>query len=87
VPFRCTGYTGETTVEPIAYVYFDDGAERLVFEDERGQFVFDDDGNGVDGIWYIPEKCGRLVQSNGVEYPTPLRCWAASSALTAVRNL
>ena len=28
------------------------------FEDARGQFVFDDDGNGVDGIWYIPrEEC------------------------------
>jgi hypothetical protein len=28
------------------------------FEDARGQFVFDDDGNRVDGIWYIPrEEC------------------------------
>jgi tetratricopeptide (TPR) repeat protein len=28
-------------------------------------------------------RAGRLVQSNGVEYPTPLRCWAASSALNS----
>jgi hypothetical protein len=45
-------------VESIAYVYPDDGATRPVLEDKRGQFVFDDDGNGVDGIWYIPrEEC------------------------------
>jgi hypothetical protein len=46
------------TLEPIAYVHFDDGATRSVFEDARDQFVFDEDGNRVDGIWYIPrEEC------------------------------
>jgi hypothetical protein len=48
------------TLEPIAYVHFDDGAKRPVYEDARGQFVFDGDGNRVDGIWYIPpEECPK----------------------------
>jgi hypothetical protein len=60
LPAPSDGYTDGMTVEPIAYVYFDYGVKRPVYEDARGQFVFDDDGNRVDGIWYIPlEECPR----------------------------
>jgi len=34
---------------------FVDGETRLVFEDERGQFVLDDDGAKVHGVWLVPE--------------------------------
>jgi hypothetical protein len=58
------------TVEPIAYVYFDDGTMRSVFEDAQGQFVFDDDGNRVDRIWYIPrEECPKWAPE-----PLIVRC-------------
>jgi hypothetical protein len=33
------------TLEPIAYIEFTAGVIRPVFEDTRGQFVFDDDGH------------------------------------------
>jgi hypothetical protein len=39
----------------IARVRFVDGAERPVFEGLDGrQYVFDDDGAAVPGVWYIP---------------------------------
>jgi len=34
---------------------FVDGETRLVFKDERGQFVLDDDGQPVYGVWLVPE--------------------------------
>jgi hypothetical protein len=52
------------TLEPVAYVYFGDGAKRPIFEDTRGQFGFDDDVNQISGIWSIPsEACvqGQLI--------------------------
>jgi hypothetical protein len=49
------------TLKPIAYTEFADGTKRPVFEDGRGQFVFGDDGNRVDGVWYIPrDECPQL---------------------------
>jgi hypothetical protein len=45
-------------VEPIAHVRFTDGVSRFVFEDAEGQWVFDDDGNEVRGVWFAPpEEC------------------------------
>jgi hypothetical protein len=35
---------------------FVDGETRLVFEDERGQFVLDDDAQPVYGVWLVPEE-------------------------------
>ena len=46
------------TLEPIAYTHFCYGTTRPVFEDARGQFVIDYDGNRVDCAWFIPaEEC------------------------------
>jgi hypothetical protein len=43
-------------------VYFRDGTKCPIFEDARGQFDLDDDGNGIDGVWYISrDKCPQLV--------------------------
>jgi hypothetical protein len=31
---------------------------RRVYEDDRGQFVIDDDGRRVNGVWYFPrDEC------------------------------
>jgi len=41
----------------VAYVEFTDGL-RPVFEGSAGQYVFDDDGQKIRGVWYIPrEEC------------------------------
>jgi hypothetical protein len=43
----------------IARVRFVDGAERSVFEDLDGrQYVLDDDGEPIRGVWYIPRDGG-----------------------------
>jgi len=47
-------------MEPIASTEFAGGASRPVYEDERSQFVIDDDGNRVDGIWYVPASSATL---------------------------
>ena len=42
----------------IAYILCTDGTVRPVFEDERGQYVIDEDQCKVRGVWYIPpEEC------------------------------
>jgi hypothetical protein len=47
-------------LEAIAHVEFTDGIQRPVYEDERGQFVLDDEGIRVGGVWYIPpEECSK----------------------------
>ena len=49
------------TVELLAYTEFIDGKMRPVFEDARGQFVLDDNGDRIDGAWHIPrEECPKL---------------------------
>ena len=55
-------------MEPIAYTEFAGGAMRPVYEDDFGQFVFDDDGNRVDGVWLIPrEECDTpMVVGDGI---------------------
>lgn len=35
---------------------------RPVYEDERGQFVIDEDGCRIRGVWYIPpEECALPI--------------------------
>jgi hypothetical protein len=38
-------------VEPIAFTEFTDGATRPVFEEDGLQFVIDDGGEQVCGVW------------------------------------
>jgi hypothetical protein len=40
--------------EPIAFIEFAGGAMRPVFEDGDRQYVIDDDGDRVYGVWFIP---------------------------------
>ena len=45
-------------MQPVAYVRFTDTEWRPVYEDDRGQFVIDEDECKVRGVWYIrPEEC------------------------------
>ena len=42
----------------IAYVHCTDGTVRPVIEDFTGQYVIDEDGCKVRGVWFIPpEEC------------------------------
>lgn len=44
-----------TDPDPVAFFEFAGRPMRTVFEDEDGrQFVIDDDGENVFGVWYIP---------------------------------
>jgi hypothetical protein len=44
--------------EPIAYVWFTDGVKRAVYEERGRQFVLDEYGEPIYGVWYIPpEEC------------------------------
>jgi hypothetical protein len=49
--------------EPVAYIEFTDGLRRPVFEEPDGrQYVLDDDGEPVYGVWFIPrEECDLPV--------------------------
>jgi hypothetical protein len=40
--------------EPIAYTFTVDGVPLPVYEDARGQYVIDQDGEETRGVWYIP---------------------------------
>ena len=41
-------------MEPLAHVRFADGSIRPVFEEDGRQFVTDNEGNRVYGVWFIP---------------------------------
>jgi hypothetical protein len=48
---------GWTMPEPVlGHRTFTDGSTRLVHADARGQYVFDDDGNRVCGVYLVPEE-------------------------------
>ncbi len=49
--------------EPIAYIECEDGTRRAVFEDFGGrQYLLDDEGEPVYGVWYIPRgECDRPI--------------------------
>ena len=40
-------------MEPLAHVRFADGSIRPVFEADGRQFVTDNEGNRVYGVWFI----------------------------------
>jgi hypothetical protein len=49
-------------IEPVCFTEFADGLMRPVFEDARGQYVIDDDGEPVYGIWFLaPEADSPLI--------------------------
>ena len=54
-------------VEPIARVQFVDGNTRPVFEADGRQFVVDDAGERVYGVWYIPpdDRVPIIVEPGG----------------------
>jgi hypothetical protein len=35
---------------------FVDGITRPVYEDDRGQYVLDDDRQRVDGVWFLADE-------------------------------
>jgi hypothetical protein len=44
--------------EPVAYVEFIAGVRLPVFDDGKRQYVLDDDGEPIYGVWYIPrDEC------------------------------
>jgi hypothetical protein len=47
-------------LDAIAEIQFADGRTRDVFEDARGQYVFDDNAEPVYGVWFIPEDAPDL---------------------------
>jgi hypothetical protein len=42
--------------EPVAYVEFIAGVRLPVYDDGRRQYVLDDDGEPIYGVWYIPRE-------------------------------
>ncbi|HLW66473.1 MAG TPA: hypothetical protein VKS79_14255 [Gemmataceae bacterium] len=42
--------------QPIASAQFADGACRLVYEDAHGQYVMDDGGEPIYGVWFVPRE-------------------------------
>jgi hypothetical protein len=53
----------------VAYTEFTEGKMRSVFENADGrQFVIDDGGNRVFGIWFIPEAVDRPVSVDDREF-------------------
>jgi hypothetical protein len=58
--------------QPIAYRDFVDGACRPIYEDERGQYVLDDEGERVYGVYFIPDDAPDLpiiVDGTGTTCP------------------
>ena len=41
--------------EPVAFIEFAGGPMRPVYEDEKGQYVIDEFGFRVAGLWFIPK--------------------------------
>jgi hypothetical protein len=53
--------------QPIADVQFSDGASRLVFEDAHGQYVIDDEGEPIYGVWFVPrEKLDAMFEDQPI---------------------
>ena len=42
--------------QPIASLKFNDGTSRPVYEDDYGQYVFDNEGDPIYGVWYVPPE-------------------------------
>jgi hypothetical protein len=44
--------------EPVAFTFTVDGLRLPVFEDARGQYIIDDQGEEIRGVWFIArEEC------------------------------
>ncbi|MBM4071394.1 MAG: hypothetical protein FJ271_21020 [Planctomycetes bacterium] len=49
----------------VAHVWFTDGAKRAVYRESSGrQYILDDDGDKVHGVWYIPEE--ELIEPDAI---------------------
>jgi hypothetical protein len=46
----------ELAIDPVAFIRFAHGPLRPVFEADGRQFVVDDDGDRIYGVWYIPPE-------------------------------
>ena len=44
--------------QPIGHRDFVDGTRRPIYEDAQGQYVLDDDGGRIYGVYLIPEDDG-----------------------------
>ena len=42
--------------QPIASLQFKDGTSRPVYEDDYGQYVFDNEGDPIYSVWYVPPQ-------------------------------
>ena len=42
--------------QPIASLKFNDGTTRPVYEDAYGQYVFDNEGDPIYGVWFVPAE-------------------------------
>jgi hypothetical protein len=52
----------EADLEPVAYQLFADGNRRPIFDNGQRQWVVDNDGNKVYGVWYVPrEECDTPI--------------------------
>ncbi len=56
-------------MQPIAWVTFTDGPRPIYEEPEGRQFTYDDEGERVYGIWYIPpEECAvPIIVASGTD--------------------
>jgi hypothetical protein len=53
----------------VAHIEFTDGQKRPVYEGPAGQYVIDDDGDKVHGVWFIPrEDCDVPLVVEGRGY-------------------
>jgi hypothetical protein len=48
-------------IEPVCFTEFADGLMRPVFEDARGRYVVDDEGDPVYGIWWLPPESNAFL--------------------------
>lgn len=55
-------------MQPVAYIPLADGSTRGVFDDGNYQWIYDDDGYPVYGVWFIPrDECHTpIVVSNAL---------------------
>ena len=42
--------------QQIASIEHKDGTTRLVYQDAHGQYVFDNEGDVIYGVWYVPRE-------------------------------
>ena len=55
----------------IGYRMFPDGALRIIYEDNQGQYIVNDDGQRVYGVWFIPDM-GAFKLPLTLDWPTDM---------------